>query len=42
MVGDGPSDPRSHVTHDLLDDTLVVTGLLVVASAAFLRWFPRN
>ena len=41
MVGDGPSDPRSHVTHDLLDDTVVV-GLLVVASAVFLRWFPRN
>ena len=42
MVGDGPSDPRSYVTHDLLDDTVVVAGLLVVASAVFLRWFPRN
>jgi hypothetical protein len=30
------------VTHDLLDDTVVGAGLLVVASAISLRWFLGN
>ena len=42
MVGDGPSDPRSRVTHDLLGDTVVGASLLVAMSAVLLRWFPRD